>query len=478
MTQPNPLWTAAELTEATNGRTSGNWTVSGISIDTRTLDPGDLFVALVGPSFDGHDFAASALEKGAAAVIVARELDGIDRDRQLVVEDTFDALQAIGSAARRRTDVKVIAVTGSVGKTGVKEAIAHALTRQGATHATQGNLNNHIGLPLTLARMPKSTRFAVLELGMSAAGEIEALSQLANPDVALITTIAPAHLEFFPSVEAIADAKAEIFLGLVAGGTAILPRDNEQYPRLLDQARQVNAERIVSFGAHDGAEYRLVDVVTKDDGIHVVADIQGRDIRLDLTMRGEHQAINACAVLGAVHAVGADVEAAAKSLADIKPMTGRGATSEIPCPGGTFRLIDESYNASPASMAAAILTLGQTPIEPGGRRIAVLGDMLELGPASDELHGDLVEPILMAGIDLVFSSGQGTACLMNLLPSRKLGGWASDANKLAPQVLTAICPGDIILVKGSLGSRMRDVVDYLTEHGSATNAAGAADTAA
>ncbi|MEO1019816.1 MAG: UDP-N-acetylmuramoyl-tripeptide--D-alanyl-D-alanine ligase, partial [Pseudomonadota bacterium] len=428
MNQSPPIWTAAELATATDGKTSGDWSVNGISIDTRTLNPGDLFVALVGPSFDGHDFAADALANGAAAVLVGRNLDGIDLDRQLIVRDTFEALQSIGAASRDRADVKVIAITGSVGKTGVKEATALALSRQGETHATQGNLNNHIGLPLTLARMPKSTKFAVLELGMSAAGEIDALSKLAKPHVALITAIAPAHLEFFPSVEAIADAKAEIFLGLVAGGTAILPRDNEHYPRLLDQARRVDAERIVSFGSHDGAEYRLIEVVPKDDGIHVVADIQGRDIRLDLALRGEHQAINACAVLGAVHAVGADVEAAAKSLADIKPMTGRGAVVEIPCPGGAFRLIDESYNASPASMAAAILTLGQSPVEPHGRRIAVLGDMLELGPASDDLHGDLVEPILMAGVDLVFSSGQGMACLMNLLPSRKLGGWTSEAN--------------------------------------------------
>lgn len=478
MTQTTPLWTAVELADATGGSTTGTWSVDGISIDTRTLAQGDLFVALAGPSFDGHNFVAEAIDKGASAAVVNRVIDNVDHDRLLIVSDTFEALRSIAATSRARAKVKVIAVTGSVGKTGVKEAVAHALSGQGATHATQGNLNNHIGLPLTLARMPRSTKFAVLELGMSAAGEIEALSRLARPHVALITTIAPAHLEFFSSVEAIADAKAEIFLGLKAGSTAILPRDNEHYPRLLDHARRVGAERIVSFGKHDGAEYRLIDVVPKEDDTQVVADIQGRDVRLNLALRGEHQALNACAVLGVVHSVGADVELAAASLAEITPMSGRGAVREIPCAGGSFQLIDESYNASPASMEAAIATLGQSPVSPGGRRIAVLGDMLELGPASNDLHGDLVEPILMAGIDLVFSSGQGMASLMNLLPSQKLGGWASDAGKLAPQVQHACRPGDLVLVKGSLGSRMGEVVSYLTEHGAAGDESGIAGTAA
>ncbi|MEM8916095.1 MAG: UDP-N-acetylmuramoyl-tripeptide--D-alanyl-D-alanine ligase [Pseudomonadota bacterium] len=456
------LWTATEAARATGGAVAGAWEATGISIDTRTLEPGDLFVPLPGENFDGHRFVPDALKSGAAACMVGHPIDGVDAEHLLIVDSPVDGLRALARTSRSRTDAKVIGVTGSVGKTGVKEAIAHALGRQGSCHATRGNLNNHYGLPITLARMPASTNYAVLEMGMNASGEIEALSRMAQPHVAVITAVEAVHLEFFSSVAAIADAKAEIFLGLSGASTAILPRDNEHYPRLLDHARHRGAAEIVSFGRHPGAEYRLVEAIPKDTGTQVIADIRGRDIRLTLSQPGEHHAINACAVLAAIHAVGADVDAAAASMTDITPLPGRGAVTQIARAGGSFKLVDESYNAGPASMTAAIKALGLSNPDSGGRRIAVLGDMLELGEASEDLHRDLAQSIAEAGIDLVYANGPAMAHLMDVLPDAKKGGWAATSQELAPLVHEACKPGDIVLIKGSLGSRMATIVKHLS----------------
>ena len=461
------LWSADEITRATGGRVppgmaASGWAASGVSIDSRTLDRGDLFVALKGPNFDGHDHVAAARRAGAAAALVQRLPDGLAAGERLVlVENTDLALEALGRAARGRTDARICCITGSVGKTGTKEALATALAALGPTAASRGNLNNRWGVPLSLARMPRDSAFGVFELGMNHAGELTPLSRLSRPHVAIITTITDAHLEFFASIEEIADAKAEIFAGMDERGVAILHRDSPHYDRLAAAARTSGVGRIVGFGVDGEAEARLIEHRPGGDGDEVRAALFGREITYRVGLAGRHWAINSLAVLAAVDALGGDVTRAAATLATLKPLVGRGARHSVAMQGGSFEIIDESYNASPAAMRAAFAMLaGRTP-GPGGRRIAVLGDMLELGADAAALHAQLAGDLADAKIDLVFTAGPHMAALDAVLPAAMRGGHAVDSTALSRLLTAAPRAGDVLLVKGSLGSRMAPVVDAL-----------------
>lgn len=452
------LWTSGDASLATKGSTTRAWRATGVSIDTRTLEPGDLFVAIVGPNFDGHAFVADALAKGAAAAIVAKRPNDVPDDAPLlVVADTLVALRALARAARERAKARVIGVTGSVGKTGTKEALRLVLSRQGICHATEGNLNNHWGLPLSLARMPADTDYAVLEMGMNHAGEIADLTELAHPHVAVITTVEAVHSAHFTSVERIADAKAEIFNGVAQGGVAVLNRDNSQYDRLAAAARGRGLV-VSSFGASPAAEVLLCECELGPDGSDIHAEFPEGTLRYRVGVPGYHWVMNSLAVLAAANAVGADAEAAAEALIDLHPGKGRGERTEIALPDGSLTLIDDSYNASPVSMAAAFDILARFT---GRRRIAVLGDMLELGADSAERHAALADPIAEAGIDLVFTAGADMERLSEALPEDHRGAHAPDSQALAPLVTAALEAGDAVLVKGSAGSRMGLVVEAI-----------------
>ncbi|MAH83272.1 MAG: hypothetical protein CBB68_02770 [Rhodospirillaceae bacterium TMED8] len=464
------LWTARDAAHAVSGKVFGNWVASGVTIDSRKTRVGDLFVAIQGPVHDGHKFIGNAVARGAAAAVVAdgRDLEGqgIDLNRLLVVPDTMVALQDLGRAARARATASIIAVTGSVGKTGTKEALKWVLGAQksglNGVHATQGNLNNHWGLPLSLARMSCDKSYGVFEMGMNNPGEIAALSRIAQPHVALITTVAETHQEYFESLEQIADAKAEIFQGLVKGGTGIINIDNRMSQRLIERAQSEKVKRIMTFGTRNEADWQLLEVnLGATDSVLRVRTPYDEQVTYTLGLPGKHLALNSVAVLAAVDACGADFSKATELLATLPAITGRGDRRNIRIPGGSFALIDESYNACPVSMEAAIQVLGQAIIFEGGRRIAVLGDMLELGPRSDELHAALVEPLVHAGIDQVFTGGKFMATLHQSLPSRLRGGHATSSKKLATLVCASIRANDIVMVKGSRGSQTRELIGEL-----------------
>jgi UDP-N-acetylmuramoyl-tripeptide--D-alanyl-D-alanine ligase len=463
------LWTSSEAAAATGGLNTASWTASGVSIDSRTVQPGDLFIAIKGPNRDGHDHVADALAKGAAAAMVdeaAVMAGGKGAGPLLRVADTMAGMRALAGQARARGHARLAAVTGSAGKTGTKDALALALGRQGPTGATQGNLNNHWGLPLSLARLDRDAQFGVFEMGMNSPGEIAPLSKLARPDVALITNVAAAHLEFFASEDDIADAKAEIFCGVAANGAAVLNRDSRHFERLRGHAKAAGISHIRSFGSHEQADIRLIDADIQPDRSQVTARIGGRDIRYVLGAPGAHWVANSLAVLAAVEALGADVDAAARALADVSPAPGRGARRTIQLDRGAFTLIDESYNASPASMRAALAVLGAA----GGRRIAVLGDMLELGRQSSALHAGLVADITANRVDLVFLAGREMAHLAAVLDPAIVAGQAGDAASILPLVRDAVRPGDTIMVKGSLGANMAPVVAALIALGADSGA--------
>lgn len=452
------LWTTDAVAAATGGRVQGDWVASGISIDTRSIAPGDLFVALVGPNRDAHGFVPEALARGAAAALVSRPIEGVDPEALVVVADTQAALEALGRAGRARSRARIAGITGSVGKTGTKEALRHVLSRQAPTHASAASHNNHWGVPLSLARMPEGATYGVFEMGMNHAGEISVLTRLVRPHVALITKIAPAHLAFFASVEGIADAKGEIFEGLVPGGTAILNRDDAHYERLLRHARRGAPAAIVTFGEHPEADWRLVELSLASEHSDLVIRWRGHGIACRVGTAGRHWALNSLGVLAVAQALGADPEHAARSLADLRPPAGRGERHPFKVKGGEALLIDESYNANPVSVRAALALLGQME----GRRIAALGDMLELGERADALHADLAKTIAEVGVDLLFTCGRHMAHLHEAVPAALRGGHAPDSAALAVLVRDALRPGDVLLVKGSLGSRMARVVDAVT----------------
>jgi UDP-N-acetylmuramoyl-tripeptide--D-alanyl-D-alanine ligase len=458
------LWTWEELIAATGGQADGTPSapITGFSIDTRTLKAGEVFVALR-DARDGHDFVSNAFERGAAAAIVDMHYERKPADGALLrVTDPLKGLRDIARAARARTGARIVAVTGSVGKTGTKEALRACLAQLGPTHAAEKSFNNHWGVPLTLARMPADVRFGVFEIGMNHAGEITPLTELVRPHVAIITTVAPVHLEYFGSVEKIAEAKAEIFSGLEPGGTAILNRDSAYFDLLAARAREHGA-RVVSFGHHERADVRPEVWTLLPDGTDVVVRLGDRRIAYRVGAPGAHIAQNSLAVVAALDALGADVERAVAALADLRATKGRGARLEIGVKDGAILLIDESYNANPASMRSALATMATVSRRTNPRRIAVLGDMLELGAESARLHEDLKEPVDAVEIDLIFACGPNMQRLFKALPAAKQGSWAPSSEGIVAPLLAEVRAGDVVMVKGSLGSHMAPLVDALVQ---------------
>jgi UDP-N-acetylmuramoyl-tripeptide--D-alanyl-D-alanine ligase len=457
-----PLWTVDAMAAAMRADTSGALPAdtNGISIDSRSLGRGDAFFAIQGDNRDGHDFVENALKAGAGLAIVARDR----RERfatdapLLLVDDVLEALRDLAKAARARSPAKIVAVTGSVGKTSTKEALRLALSADGETHASAASYNNHWGVPLSLARCRQSAKYAVFEIGMNHAGEITPLTRLVRPHVAIVTTIEPVHLEYFGSLEKIADAKAEIFAGIEPGGAALLNRDNAQFGHLAAAAKAAGVMRIVSFGEDAQADARLSRYALHAECSTAEAEILGAHVTYKLGAPGRHLVQNSLAVLAAASLAGADLALAALALNNLEPAAGRGTRIALTVPGGKALLIDESYNANPASMRAAIALLGQSPVGPRGRRIAVLGDMLELGAQGAELHRGLVTAITDASVDLVFCSGPLMHALWEALPSGARGGYAESSAALEPAVLDSIRAGDAVMVKGSLGSKMGPIV--------------------
>src|SRR5215831_12226053 len=445
-----PLWTVDAMAAAMQATRAGALpaAVGGISIDSRSIAPGEAFFAITGDARDGHDFVAAALQNGAGLAVVAEGKRGeMPADAPLlVVPEVLAGLRALATAARARSRAKIIAVTGSVGKTSTKEALRLALAHDREVHASVASFNNHWGVPLSLARLPEQAAYGVFEIGMNHAGEITPLTRLVRPDIAIVTAIAPVHLEFFPSVDAIADAKAEIFLGLATGGVAVLNRDDAQFARLKRHADAAGAARIVGFGEHAKAEARLVRYALQPEVSTVEADILGQRVAYRVGAPGKHLVLNSLAVLAAARLAGADLALAALALADQAPAAGRGTRIALTTPGGNALLIDESYNANPTSMRAAL---------------ALLGDMLELGQRAAGLHRDLAAPIREHGVDLVFCAGPLMEALWQALPSERRGGYAKDAAALEADVVGAVRGGDAVMIKGSLGSHMMSIVKAL-----------------
>jgi UDP-N-acetylmuramoyl-tripeptide--D-alanyl-D-alanine ligase len=453
------LWTVDAMASTMGAERQGPVpaSVAGLSIDSRNVAPGDAFFAIRGDHRDGHEFVGAALAANAALAVVAaeRRAQFSSNAPLLVVPDVLVALRQLAEAARRRMRGQVIGVTGSVGKTGTKEALRLALSKDGETHASAASYNNQWGVPLSLARCPSSARYAVFEIGMNHAGEIAPLSRLVRPHVAVITTIAPVHLEFLGSLANIADAKAEIFLGVPPNGAAVINRDIDQFAQLSARAHQGGIERVVSFGEHPQADARLVKCALHARCSTVEAEILGTRFSYKIGAPGRHLVINSLAVLAVAELV------AALALAELHAGPGRGAPITIEVAGGSALILDESYNANPASVEAGLAVLGRSVIGPQGRRIAVLGDMLELGPDGPVLHRGLADVVVANDIDLVFCCGPLMQGLWQALPANRRGGYAEDSAALEGQVLPAIRAGDVIMVKGSLGSRMGPIVKAL-----------------
>jgi UDP-N-acetylmuramoyl-tripeptide--D-alanyl-D-alanine ligase len=459
------LWTLDEMAAAIKAERAGVLprAIPGLSIDTRTIKPGEAFFAIQGENRDGHDFVEAALKAGAGLAVVAKAKQAVmPKDEPLlIVPDVLAALNELARASRARSAAKIVAVTGSVGKTGTKEALRLVLSRQGETHASAASYNNHWGVPLSLALMPQSAKFGVFEIGMNHAGEITPLTQLVRPHVAIVTTIAPVHLEFFGTLDAIADAKAEIFSGVEPGGAAVINSDIAQFDRLNAAAHDAGVRRIVSFGEREGADARALKVSLQSETSTVQAHVLGHDVTYKLGAPGRHVVDNSLGVLAAASLFGADLALAALALADLRAPVGRGERMTLALPGGAVLLIDESYNANPTSVRAALALLGQVPMQGLGRRIAVLGDMLELGPEGAALHAELAEAVVGNAVDLVYCAGPLMKSLWDALPSERRGGYAENSAALEPQILGAVAAGDAVMVKGSLGSRMGPIVKAL-----------------
>ncbi|TVV72155.1 UDP-N-acetylmuramoyl-tripeptide--D-alanyl-D-alanine ligase [Sphingomonas solaris] len=458
------LWTAAAIAAATAGTAHGDFTATGVAFDSREIGPGDLFVALKGEATDGHRFVGRAFAQGAAGAIVSEAVD----HPHVRVADTTAALDALARAARARTDARIIGVTGSVGKTGTKEALFAALDRAapGAVHRSVKSYNNHVGVPLSLARMPADTRFGVFEMGMNHAGELTALTRLVRPHVAIVTAIAPAHTAYFSGEEAIADAKGEIFAGLEPGGVAIVPYDSPHRDRLIAAATP-HAARIVTFGLSEGADVWAREALPVAAGTLVSARLVAADLTFTLAPPGAHWVSNALAVLAAVEAVGGDLAAAGLALAEMAGLAGRGARVPIAVQGGEATLIDESYNANPASMKATIDTLGHTPAT---RRLVVLGEMRELGEGADDFHAALAGPLATAAVDFALLVGAGMAPLAKALEGRIDFAHVADAAAAGDALIRRIAPGDAVLVKGSNAVGLARLVGALAGGAAVTGA--------
>lgn len=442
-----PLWTSRDIAKATGGTASATFAATGVSIDTRTLEPGDLFVVLDGAR-DAHDFVPAARKAGAAGSLVLRAVEG----PHVVVGDTLKALEQLGAASRDRApQVRRGAVTGSVGKTSVTQAIRAGLAMAGRAHSSVQSYNNHIGVPLTLARMPADTERAVFEIGMNHADEIEPLVKMVRPHAVVITTVGAVHVENFPDGEqGVAAAKAEIFAGLQPGGVAVLNADNHWFDYLKTEAEKAGAT-VRAFGSAPGCDARLVAIEGGPAGSSISAEIDGRALQFTIRQSGVHWGLNSLAVLLMLRALDVDLATGLAALAEFAPLGGRGAESQVKIPGGAFTLVDDSYNANPISLAAALRTLGAR--SHAGRKIAVLTDMLELGPDAAQVHAGMAPAIEAAGVDLVFCSGPLMNSLWQALPPTRRGGYAENAAELEPLVVRGLEPGDLVLVKGSKGSK-------------------------
>lgn len=444
-----PLWTCAEIAEATGGEAVGTaFEVFGLSIDTRSIEKGDLFIALAGVR-DGHEFVEQALAKGAAGSLASRHVEG----SAVLVPDVLAGLEQMGVAARDRASSALRgAITGSVGKTSLTQAVSKGLAMAGRSHASIKSYNNHIGVPLTLARMPRDTERAVFEIGMNHAGEIDPLTRMVRPHAVCVSTVGPVHIENFPDGEVgVARAKAEIFAGLEPGGIAVLNADDRWFDLLAAEAKAVGA-KIVRFGSGTECEARLVDIEAVTGGAQVSAVIHGKAVSFPILQSGAHWGHNSLAALMMMKALGVDLEMGIAALGAFEPLDGRGAEREVRLvKGGTFTLIDESYNANPLSMAAVLRSLGER--KPVGRKIVALTDMLELGEAGPRLHAEIAEAIAAAGVDQVYCSGPLMNSLWDALPPTQRGGYAMTAPELAPEVASAVEAGDVVMVKGSNGSK-------------------------
>lgn len=460
------LWTSETLVAAMDGRPLGPMPdgISGISIDSRSLQPGDAFFAIKGEAMDGHDFATAAIKAGAGVLVVAEgKLPSLGRltAPMIVVEDVLVALERLGAAARARSDAKIIAVTGSAGKTTTKEALRHVLSAVGKVHASAQSFNNHWGVPLTLARMPIDCDYAVFEIGMNHPGEIRPLVKMVRPHIAIVTMIAAAHLGFFRNLDEIAEAKAEIFEGLEPDGAAILNRDDARFKLLDKMAHAAGVEHVHGFGENARSTFKLVKCELHADHSEIIARIGGHEVTARIGAPGRHMVQNVLAVLGAAYLAGADLDKVAPALADLSAERGRGKRHVLRHPGGSITLIDESYNANPASMAAAMALLNATPVTGEGRRIAVLGDMLELGEHSAKLHAALAGLIVGTGTQTVFLGGPEMRALAKALPAEIKTEYRAGVEELKPVLLAALKPGDVVMIKSSKGIGFAKLVDAL-----------------
>lgn len=465
----NWLWTTETMVSVMEGRPVGTLPegITGISIDSRSIGSGEVFFAIKGDRVDGHDYASIAVANGAALIVVSEaKLPAMGRLTvpMIVVDDVLAALGRLARAARERSAAQIIAVTGSVGKTTTKEMLRHVLAPSGTVHAAVASFNNHWGVPLTLARMPADTQFGVFEIGMNHPNEIRPLVKMVRPHVAIITTIAAAHLGHFNSIEEIAAAKAEIFEGVEPGGAAILNRDNKYFAFLEERAQEVGIERIYSFGQHAKADFRLADFEGDGRGSTIWATLNGETVEVHIGSPGRHIAENAIAALGASLLVGADLHKASQALAHLRPVKGRGEQHRLGIGEGFLTLIDESYNANPASMRAAIALLASTEPAASGRRVAILGDMLEMGEFSRKLHEELAGPILAGGIEHVWLAGPEMAALREALPDSVHVEHRATADELIPFVLRSVLPGDVVMVKSSLGIGFGKIVAALIDN--------------
>lgn len=464
------LWTSAELQQATGGLLKGQFTVNRLIIDSRKVEKGDFFVALPGERFDGHDFVAKALEAGASGALVSHVPENLPKGASyILVEDTLVALGKIGAAARTRYKGKVLGVTGSVGKTSAKEMLKVALSGVGNAYATSGNFNNHIGMPLTLANLPPKSNFAVLEMGMNHAGEIEPLSKLARPHAVIITAIEAVHMEFFDTIYDIARAKAEIFAGLEKGGAAVLIADTPEIGTLKAEAARLGVTNIVTFGTKNEATVRLIDYQMDANGTLVEARLGDTHLRFRLGAHGKHWAVLSLGVMAVIDSLKLDIAACAAALETFRDLPGRGAVQLLSLNGKDVLVIDDSYNASPVSMRAALSKLAELHalLKRRGRRVAVLGEMLELGSESAEWHRALAENVVECGIDSVFCSGAMMKHLYEALPESRRGGWWKDSSELFDSLVASANSGDTLMIKGSHGSGMYRIAEKLMTHGQA-----------
>lgn len=467
------LWPVADLVKATGGIANGEWCAWRVEIDSRKVQPGDLFVALKGERVDGHEYVQQAFAAGAIAAVIERRLD--IGGNQLVVENCFAALDDLAKYNRARSGAKIIGVTGSVGKTSTKEMLRLALSAHGKTYATTGNYNNHIGTPLNLANLPLDAEFGVFEMGMNHTGEISHLTKMVRPHIAIISNVEAVHMEFFASIDDIAKAKGEIFEGLEKGGIAIVNADQRYFKNLRSSAAQAAPVNLASprsarpetitFGADAKADFRLLSYKPTVSGCEVSASIMGEKIDYIIAATGRHWAIISLSVLAAVHALGLDVKKSASALANFSEVEGRGRVVEFAAKGGAALLINDSYNASPASMRAAFAKTGEVWQAQGkkGRKIALLGDMLELGEESAKMHADLAADLQAQGFDKVYCAGKLMQNLHDALPQNLRGAYAANAASLLALIDGIFEAGDVILIKGSHGSKMYELANNLLE---------------